>query len=143
MKTPGKFIRWIGVLLALFAVSIYAADAGYLKPEEAAKRVAAGTAVLVDVREPAEWAGGVVASATLLPLSDLRGDRKAWAPFLEANKGKELILYCRSGNRAGQAATVLAAEGRVVANAGGFPAWEAAGQPVRTPEAKDTAGKAK
>lgn len=143
MKTPGKFVRWIGVLLALFAVSIYAADAGYLKPEEAAKRVAAGTAVLVDVREPAEWTDGVVASATLLPLSDLRGDRKAWAPFLEANKGKELILYCRSGNRAGQAATVLVAEGRVVANAGAFSTWEAAGQPVRTPESKDTAGKAK
>lgn len=139
MKTPGKFIRWIGVLLALFVVSIYAADAGYLKPEEAANRVAAGTAVLVDVREPAEWAGGVVASAALLPLSDLRGDRKAWKPFLEANQGKEIILYCRTGNRSGQAAALLSAEGKKTANAGAFSAWEAAGQPVRTPESSNAA----
>lgn len=125
----------LGSLFLLVFTALSAAEAGnaHLAPAEAAKRVAAGTAVLVDCREPAEWESGVVASATLLPLSDLRGERKAWAPFLEANKGKEIIIYCRSGNRAGQAATLLAAEGLKTANAGGFPAWEAAGQPVRTP----------
>lgn len=136
-------LRTFLVVMAFATGLARAAGVPAIDVAEAAKRVAAGTAVLVDVREPAEWTGGVVASATLLPLSDLRGDRKAWQPFLEANKGKELILYCRSGNRAGQAATVLAAEGQVVANAGAFSAWEAAGQPVRTPEAKDKAGKAK
>ncbi|GAB1489349.1 MAG TPA: rhodanese-like domain-containing protein [Opitutaceae bacterium] len=136
MKPRLMFVRILGIVAALVATSLSAADVKTLDPAEAAKRVAAGTAVLVDCREPAEWASGVVASATLLPLSDLRGDRKAWAPFLEANKGKEIIIYCRSGNRAGQAATLLAAEGKTTANAGGFPAWEAAGQPVRTPEAK-------
>ncbi len=136
MKPRLMFVRILGIVAALVATSLSAADVKTLDPAEAAKRVAAGTAVLVDCREPVEWASGVVASATLLPLSDLRGDRKAWAPFLEANKGKEIIIYCRSGNRAGQAATLLAAEGKTTANAGGFPAWEAAGQPVRTPEAK-------
>ena len=46
-----------------------------LPPEEAEKRVATGAAVLIDVREPAEWASGVAKPAVLLPLSDLTGGR--------------------------------------------------------------------
>jgi rhodanese-related sulfurtransferase len=110
----------------------FAAEVSSLTPADAAARVAAGTAVLVDVRETAEWnETGVVATAHLLALSDLRGPRAQWKTFLEANRGKELILYCRSGNRSGQAAQILAAEGFHVANAGGLKDWVAAGQPTR------------
>lgn len=113
-----------------------AADVPSRTPDEAAERVRAGTAVLVDVREPAEWAdSGVVATAHLLPLSDLRGARTQWKAFLEAHRDKELILYCRTGNRSGQAATLLAAEGFHVANAGGMREWIAAGQPTRPADA--------
>ncbi len=113
-----------------------AADVPSRTPADAAARVAAGTAVLVDVREPAEWdSTGVVASAHLLPLSDLRGARTQWKAFLDGNRDKELILYCRSGNRSGQAATILAAEGFRVANAGGLREWIAAGQPTRQADA--------
>lgn len=106
-----------------------------IPPAEAAARVQAGAAVLVDVREPAEWAEtGVVASAHLLALSDLRGERAQWRTFLENNRDKELILYCRSGNRSGQAARLLATEGFRVANAGGLRDWVAAGQPTRKAE---------
>ena len=88
-------------------------------PAEAAQLVADGKAVLVDVREPAEWAEtGVAAPAVLLPLSDLTGDRRQWKEFLEKNRDKELILYCRSGNRSGRAAAILGIEGFKTANAG-------------------------
>ncbi|MBI5382435.1 MAG: rhodanese-like domain-containing protein [Opitutae bacterium] len=101
-------------------------------PAEAAQRVAAGQAVLVDVREPAEWAEtGVAAPAQLLPLSDLTGERKLWKAFLEKNRERELLLYCRSGNRSGRAATLLAEEGFRTVNAGSFRAWSAAGLPTR------------
>lgn len=103
-----------------------------MAPQAAAERVAAGNAVLVDVREPAEWAdSGVAKPAVLLSLSDLRGDRAQWKKFLEQNKDKELILYCRSGNRSGIAAGILAKEGFKTANAGGFKEWVGAGLPVR------------
>lgn len=103
-----------------------------ISANEAAARVAAGTAVLVDVREPAEWADtGVAEPASLLSLSDLRGDRAQWKTFLESNRDKELILYCRSGNRSAVAANILEKEGFKVANAGGFKHWSAAGLPVR------------
>jgi hypothetical protein len=38
-------------------------------------RVLTGDALLIDVREPHEWIGGVADRAVLLPLSDLTGGR--------------------------------------------------------------------
>jgi rhodanese-related sulfurtransferase len=124
-------------LLAFLTVGVAAADTpkvAHVTSAEAARRVADGTAVLIDVREPAEWTEtGVAAPAALLPMSDFLADQKLWKPFLEKNAGKELLLYCRSGNRSGKVAQKLAAEGRTVANAGAFKDWTAAGLPVRKP----------
>lgn len=115
----------------LFAFAACSAESTRLTPAEAAQRVAAGTSVLIDVREPDEWAQtGIVAGATPLALSDLRGERRDWKPFLAANKDRELILYCRSGNRSGQAAAILSAEGYRTANAGGLRDWLAAGKTI-------------
>ena len=111
-----------------------AADVKRLAPADAARLVAAGHAVLVDVREPAEWAAtGVAAPAVLLAKSDFDGARKEWQPFLAQHRGDTLILYCRSGHRAGLVAAALAAQGFHVANAGCFAAWQDAGLPVRQP----------
>jgi len=101
-----------------------------LSPTEAARRVRDGKAVLVDVREPDEWRDGVAAPAVLLPMSDLGGEQKRWKPFLEMEGGREIILYCRSGNRSGRVARILAAQGYHTANAGGFDEWRASGLPV-------------
>jgi len=123
--------------LAAFVATGFAAQVTKLEPAAAAKLVAEGKAVLVDVREPAEWAEtGVVASATLLAKSDFDGVQKDWKPFLEKNAGKEIILYCGSGRRAGVVADALAEKGFKVANAGAFKAWADAGQPTRKVEAK-------
>lgn len=109
-----------------------AADVVRVAPAEAARRVADGSAVLVDVREPAEWrATGVAAPAVLLAMSDFESGRKAWADFLAQVGDKEIILYCRSGHRAGLVARALADKGCKVANAGGLQAWIDAGLPVR------------
>ena len=133
MKTP---LLLVIVALILFAATrVLAGD--FMDPAEAARRVEQGTAILIDVREPAEWADtGVATPAVLLPLSDLRGDRTQWKPFLEKHAGKELIVYCRSGARSGVATKLLTAEGRTVANAGGFKHWQGAGLPVRQVEAR-------
>ncbi len=127
------------LLAACFAVCSFAAaaDPARIAPAEAAKLVAAGKAVLVDCREPAEWAeSGVAAPAVLLPKSNFDGDRKAWTEFLAKNKGKQVILYCRSGNRSGTVAAALAQEGVATANAGSFKDWSGAGLPTRKVEAK-------
>jgi len=96
-----------------------------IAPKDALARIEAGNSVLIDVREPSEWADGVVKGALLLPLSDLRGPRKQWADALKKNVGKELLLYCRSGGRSGIASAILEKEGFKTVNAGGFTGWAA------------------
>ncbi|MFA6287884.1 MAG: rhodanese-like domain-containing protein [Opitutaceae bacterium] len=130
-----KIILIVAVILIAFILIQRVFAGGVVTPEEAAKRVTAGTAVLIDVREPDEWTDGVVMGALLLPLSDLRGERTKWRSVLEANRDKELIFYCRSGTRAGMAAELLAKEGFKTANAGGFGAWKKSGQPTSKPAA--------
>lgn len=93
-----------------------------------------GTAVLVDVREPGEWAGGVAKQAARLPLSDLRGSRKQWGSFLQKQAGKKLLLYCHSGTRSGLAAAQLRKEGLDAVNAGSLRDWDRAGWPICTPK---------
>ena len=93
--------------------------------------------MLVDCREASEWADtGVAAPATLLPKSDFDGDKKLWKEFLAKNKGKQVILYCRGGSRAGTVAAALNEQGVAAANAGGFKDWTAAGLPTRKSDEK-------
>ena len=119
------------IVCAVFALLVIAKRlfaGSIISPSEAARRIAAGTAVLIDVREPAEWADGTVKGALLLPLGDLRGERKLWAPALRSNRGKEFICYCRSGARSGMAVRILASEKIKAVNAGGYAAWQQVGQ---------------
>ena len=124
------------VLLSLTAAAAFGAEVAKISPADAAHLVAAGSAVLVDVREPVEWAEtGVVTGAVLLPKSDFDGEQKLWKDFLAKSGDKQLILYCRSGKRAGAVGAVLAGNGRKVANAGGFKDWQDAGQPTHKVDA--------
>jgi rhodanese-related sulfurtransferase len=62
-------------------------------------------AFLVDVRTPAEFAEGHVNGSTNIPLDQV-------ATELEQFKGKEqIIVFCRSGNRSGQAKMILEQNG--------------------------------
>ncbi|MEY4661323.1 MAG: hypothetical protein RLZZ42_1275 [Bacteroidota bacterium] len=77
---------------------------------------------LLDVREPVEHEdfniGGI-----LLPLGDIRvGDTET----IEHLKDQEVIIYCRSGNRSGQACMVLESLGfsNVINVTGGMLAWQ-------------------
>lgn len=118
-----------GVVLVLYQVIL--ARPG-LPLAEAKAALAADTAVLIDLREPGEWAAtGVAKQAARLPLSDLRGARTQWRPFLAQNKGKKLLLYCASGTRSGLAARQLRAEGFDAVNTGSLRAWQNSGWPVQ------------
>jgi len=125
--------RRLLLLLTLGSSTALAAEVAKISPAEAAKLVAQGKAVLVDVREPSEWVeSGVAAPAVLLPKSEFdAGQAGDWKTFLAQVSGKQVITYCRSGKRAGVVAEALAAKGLKTANAGGFNDWQAAGLPVR------------
>lgn len=125
------------LLLALLPMSLFA-EVSKIAPADAAKLVAEGKAVLIDVREPNEWAeSGVAAPAVLLPKSEFdAGQVGDWKDFLAKVGDKEIITYCRSGKRSGAVAAELEKHGHKVANAGGFKDWQAAGLPVRQVGAK-------
>ena len=91
--------------------------------EEVKKRMDAGEKLnLVDVREPYENAefniGGV-----LLPLGDIQAMA---VDEIEDMKEEEVICYCRSGNRSGQACMILEMMGFTNTKnlAGGMLAWQ-------------------
>jgi rhodanese-related sulfurtransferase len=128
-----KTLLLIALIIVVFFIAKRVLAGPSISAAEAETRVKTGTAVLIDVREPNEWADGVAAPALLCSLSDLRGERAQWKAVLEANRDKELILYCASGARSGVAAGMLRKEGFSAVNAGGFGGWRAAGLPVRQP----------
>jgi rhodanese-related sulfurtransferase len=129
-------------LVLLFALLVRVAFAAekveHIAPTDAARLVAAGQAVLVDIREPAEWLQtGVAEPAVLLPKSEFDdGMLGEWRRFLKNIGEKKIILYCRSGRRAADLGAALAERGYKVVNAGGFKDWTAAGLPVRKYEGK-------
>ena len=127
----------MSLLDRLFSLLAPAGSAGGVRrvePDETARLVREKKAVLVDVREPGEWAGGFAQEAVLLSFSDLTGPRQQWRPFLNQVGDREIILYCRSGARSGTAARILAAEGFTAANGGSLRAWRHAGLPVCKPK---------
>jgi rhodanese-related sulfurtransferase len=83
--------------------------------------------VLIDVREPEEYAAGHIPGVLLIPMGEVpqRLD--------EIPTDKTVITYCRSGNRSGQVMQFLQQQGydNVHNMEGGIIAWEQAGRPVK------------
>lgn len=79
-------------------------------------------ALLLDVREPAEWAAGHAPNAVHVPLGALP-HRLDDVPRTD----EAIPVICRSGVRSAQAVAFLAAHGIAATNvAGGMQAWEEA-----------------
>jgi rhodanese-related sulfurtransferase len=76
---------------------------------------------LLDVRTPAEHAAETIEGARLLPVQELSFRVK------ELPRDKEIVVYCRVGNRSAFAASYLARLGYTVKNLeGGIIAWSRA-----------------
>lgn len=103
----------------------------FLEPAEVQAKLKDGTAYVIDVREPNEYAEAHIAGVPLMPLSQF--DPSAVSP----PENKTLIIHCRSGRRCGLASEQLIAagyKGEFYRMAGGLLAWTAAGLPVETGE---------
>jgi rhodanese-related sulfurtransferase len=88
--------------------------------------LAAGEILVVDVREPHEFAAGHIPGAISMPLSTFDPGELPDVP------GKRLVFSCAAGVRSMQAAMIARSEG-VEVDAhyrGGFKDWIMAGEPV-------------
>jgi hydroxyacylglutathione hydrolase len=106
--------------------ALFGGDAGNVTPREARALVDDGNAVIVDVREPAEWRTGHIPNAVHVPLRNLEKRAK------KLPRDRPIIVQCRTGNRSRVAARMLRARGFTdVRNLrGGLLAWNAQGLPV-------------
>jgi rhodanese-related sulfurtransferase len=99
-----------------------------VSPAEATQLINRQDALVIDVREPAEFAAGHLLGAKNLPLARLA------SPGADVAKRKDrpVIVYCDGSDRAGKAASGLKKLGfaRVLNLAGGIKAWQDAGLPV-------------
>ncbi|MEQ8468260.1 rhodanese-like domain-containing protein [Coleofasciculus sp. E1-EBD-02] len=79
--------------------------------------------MLIDVREPGEYASEHIPGAKLMPLSNLN------PVDVKPETDQQVVLYCQSGNRSKQAAQKLFDSGFESVNhlQGGLPTWKSAG----------------
>ena len=117
-----KAILFVVAVLALEACA--SADDVATKPvDPAVVTMVSQGALIVDVRTPDEFSGGHYPDAVNVPHDSILEGLKA----LDVASSDPIVLYCRSGNRSGQAETTLRAAGYDNAhNAGGLAALMAA-----------------
>ena len=126
--------------LLLFAVAIVSggmllwplvrrtAGGPWVTPAQATHLINREDAIIIDVREPAQFAAGHVLGAKNLPLARL----EAPTPDLLRRKERPVIVYGEAGDRAAKAAAALKKHGfaRVTHLSGGIKAWQEAGLPL-------------
>lgn len=97
-----------------------------ISPADLQRRLQSDTAVLIDIREPAEYAREHIQGARLVPLSAIDSHD------FDTQHGKAAVFTCRSGNRTAMNAARLLAKGFPEAYVldGGLDGWKRAGLPV-------------
>ena len=85
-------------------------------------------AVMIDVREPAEFSAGHAPNAKNIPLAQL--DKRIGE--LEKFKNRPAVILCQTGGRSHAAIALLRKAGftEVVVLAGGINAWQQANMPI-------------
>jgi len=126
--------NWVLIVLAVISGGmllrpvLMGAAAGGVAPAVAVQLINREKAVVVDVRDAAEYAEGHLNGARHIPLAEL----EAKLPQAIKNKALPVILVCRSGARSSSAVAIAQKLGFAQAQslAGGIIAWKAAKLPV-------------
>ena len=133
LRTDFHFLRiaLIGVA-TLLSVSIASAEAlPEIDVAAAAAQIQDKQIKVLDVREPAEFATGVIQGAVLIPLGQV--ERRIGE--LDGLKDRPMLVVCGSGGRSAQAIKVLSKYGftKLTNIKGGMNAWRKAKLPVVAP----------
>lgn len=97
-----------------------------MSPAEARPGTEAAYSQFIDVRTPAEYAGGHAYRAKNIPLDTLRDNLD------KLEKNEPVYVICETGRRSKEAAEILNAAGfpQVISITGGTAAWKEAGLPM-------------
>jgi phage shock protein E len=122
----------LAALAVLISTTAFAGDVPGLTDEALLARMASGdkTTVVLDVRTPKEFAEGHVPGAVNISHDELEGRLSE----LDADRDRDVVVYCHSGRRAGLALGMLEKAGfkRLYHLEGDYMGWTAAQRPVET-----------
>jgi rhodanese-related sulfurtransferase len=126
-------LQWVGLAFFSGAMLLWqtfnsrAGGAG-VTPLQTTLMINREDAIVVDVREAAEYAQGHIPNSKHIPLSAL----EKRLTELEKHKDKAVIVNCASGNRSNSACGTLRKHGfaKVFNLTGGISAWDQAGLPI-------------
>ena len=131
-----KFIidNWVLILIALSSGAMLAwplirgGAGGALTAQGAVQLINRERAVVVDVREPDEYAAGHVTNSRNVPFDQL----EAKLPNTVKNKSLPVLLMCATGSRAGRALAIAKKLGYEQAQVvgGGLKGWKDANLPI-------------
>jgi rhodanese-related sulfurtransferase len=110
-----------------FLSKLFGPSVPSISPLELSEKLKVGKHPMVlDVRQPDEFAQMHIAGAKLIPLNELRRQMK------DLPASREIVCVCASGSRSSSAAKLLAEAGYNVINMqGGMHAWRQAKLPVQ------------
>ena len=121
-------VAFVSGAMLLWPLVRRSAGGPWVNPTQATHLINREDALVIDVREPGEFAAGHVLGAKNVPLARLA----AGAGELAKNKDRPVIVYCDGGDRSGKALAALKKQGytRAANLSGGLGAWQQAGLPV-------------
>jgi len=95
-----------------------------------------GKALILDVREPAEYALGALPAAVNIPRGVLEFKIDSH-PAFQNRRDADILVYCQTGGRSALATEALQKLGyeKAVSLAGGFKLWQESGEAVEMPPA--------
>ena len=90
-------------------------------PAVSAVSAVASAALVIDVREPSEYAAGHLDGAENIPVGDVGARIDEIAQKVGGDKSRPIVVDCKSGGRAARAKATLEQAGfQSVTNAGGY-----------------------
>ena len=118
-------VAFVSGAMLLWPLVRRSAGGPWVNPTQATHLINREDALVIDVREPGEFAAGHVLGAKNVPLARLASG----AGELAKRKDRPLIVYCDGSDRSGKALAALKKQGytRVANLSGGLGAWQQAG----------------
>ncbi len=107
-------------------------------PAEVTQLINNSNAIVIDLRDSADFANGSVTSARHVPAAELASRAQDLARF----KTRPVVLLCASGTTSAKSIATLSTAGftEVYNLAGGITAWREAGLPLVKPATKEQQG---
>ncbi|MCM2349274.1 MAG: rhodanese-like domain-containing protein [Bacteriovoracaceae bacterium] len=108
--------KFLLLIMTIFSFRVLAETS----PKNAYALAKEGKAVIIDVREADEVKGGMIDEAKWFPLSKISTNQNWKEDFKKVTEGKQIFLYCRSGNRSGKVMEILKENNIKSENIGGY-----------------------